>query len=208
MNRTLTVSLYAIVCCLLTVVCSCSDDEDDTPAYIVELVEAYSDGNKSITGVRLDNGQTYDLSQSIAAGKANSTYRCLCTYRNDGNGIYIYSLQPVFAQSPHPLTSYIAFPMEPVKFYSCWRTDRYLNLRVGVLTTGNGIHTFGFSVDSTYTVGDKRVACFSLLHKRPDNDDESYTEETFLSMPTAGYEDFDTLVIHVPTYDGTIEIKR
>ncbi len=208
MNRPLTVSLHVLAFCLLTAVCSCDKDEDDTPAYVVELVEAYSDGNKAITSVRLDNGQTYDVGQGIAASNANRTYRCLCTYRLDGDGIYIYSLLHVFSLEPYHFTMDLSFMMNPVKFYSCWKTDRYLNLRVGVMTSGNGTHSFLISEDTTYTVGDKQVACFTLLHARPEKDTEAYTEEAFICMPTSGYQDFDTLIINVPTYDGTVQIKK
>lgn len=193
----------------LALVVSCNDDDDVVPAYVVELGEAYSDSSKHITSIRMDNGKTYAVDQTIAASSADKTYRCLCTYAlDDDGGIDIYSLQQVFAQSPHPLASFIAFPMEPVKFYSCWKSDRYLNLKVGVMTSGVGVHTFGFSIDSVYTSGNKQVACFSLFHQRPDEDAESYTEETFLSMPTEDFADFDTLVISVPTYDGVKQIKR
>ncbi len=208
MNRTLPVSLYVVACCLLTAVCSCSKDEDETPAYVMELVEAYSNADKVIDSVRLDNGQTYGVAAGIAAGNANRTYRCLCTYSLDGDDIHIYSLQSVFTLEPFHFTIDLSFVMDPVKFYSCWKTDRYLNLRVGVLTSGNGTHVFLVNEDSTYTAGDKKVAVFSLLHSRPDKDVEAYTEEAFICVPTSDYQDCDTLTINVPTYDGTVQIKR
>ncbi len=208
MIRTLTVSLYAVACCLLTAVSSCGKDEVDTPAYVMELAEAYSNSDKLIDSIRLDNGQSYDVSQSIAASGANRTYRCLCTYWTEGDDIHILSLQNVFLRTPFPFTTDLSFVMDPVKFYSCWRTDRYLNIRVGVMTSGNGTHSFLINEDSTYTVGDKQVACFTLLHSQPSGDTEAYTQEAFICMPTGGYRDYDTLVVNVPTYDGTVQIKR
>ena len=73
-----------------------------------------------------------------------------------------------------------------------WRSGGYLNLHLGLMTTGVGTHQYAFCQDS--------VGHYSLLHLRPSNDQESYTNDVYMSMPVP--EDVDSLTFSVYTYDG------
>ncbi len=207
--RCATAILACLMMCVISLVAtSCSDEEDYVPSYVVELAEARSDEDCKIQTVRFDDGRTYNVSQDFTASLSDWTYRCLCAYRLDGESIHIYSLNSVFAQDARPLASYLTYPLDPLKFISCWKSDRYLNIKVGIMTSGDKTHAYGFSLDSISSVDDSNTAYFTLLHKCPDNDEEAYTEETFICMPISDCSDYDTLVVCIPTYDGIIKIKR
>ncbi len=208
MRRKTVILVCVTMCVISAVVAACDDDEDYVPSYVVELAEANSDEEGRIVSVRFDDGRTYNVDQDFTASLSDWTYRCLCTYSLDGESVHIYSLNSVFAQGARPLASYLTYPLDPLKFVSCWKSDRYLNIKVGVMTSGGKAHSYGFSADSVSTANGVNTAYFTLLHKRADNDDEAYTEETYVCMPLSDYSDFDSLVVCIPTYDGIIKVKR
>jgi len=188
---------------------SCKDDEEnDLPSYLVNLVEASTDSNAMITLIRLDDGNTYNVSQNVKAQHPDTTYRCICTYSIQESNIVLYELSHVFSDHPRSATSFKSHPVDPVKFISSWMSDRYFNLRIGIMTTDTDTHLFAFCEDSIVVESTCKKVYFSLLHQRPDNDAESYTKELFLSMPTAGYSDCDSLIFHINTYDGLMRITK
>lgn len=197
-----------VICSIGIVAISCSDNEQSVPSYIVELVEANSDQSGNIVSIRLDNGTTFSINQYISTNTADSTYRCICTYRKEATGIYLYSLNNVFSQNPRPSNVYKTRPLDPVKLISCWKSDRYLNIKIGVMTGEVDNHAYGFCLDSISNYNDKRIAHFTLLHERPSADTESYTRENFLSMPINRYTDCDSIAISIPTYNGMAQIIR
>lgn len=196
---TILATLFVSMVCLV----SCDDDEHSQPSYIKSLVEVNTDASSNVKSIRTDDGTTYSVHQAISADKADTTYRCLATYTLSTSGITLYSTSPVFSAHPKPTSKYQSTPLDPVKFVSAWRSDRYVNLRIDILTTGVDNHAYGFAHDSTTIAADgKQTACFTLLHQRPKTDAESYTENVFLSMPLSHYSECDSFAINIMTYEG------
>ncbi|MBQ9175505.1 MAG: NigD-like N-terminal domain-containing protein [Bacteroidaceae bacterium] len=194
----LTTMLVSMVCLM-----SCNDDEDTLPSYITSLVEVNTDAASNVKSIRTDDGNTYSIHQTISANTADTTYRCLATYTLATQGVTLYSISPVFSAHPKPIADYRSTPRDPVKFVSAWRTDRYVNLRIDILTTGADKHAYGFAYDGTTTAPDgKHTACFILLHRRPEADAESYTENVFLSIPLSHYTECDSFAVSITTYEG------
>lgn len=197
-------TLFVSMACLV----SCSDDDDTLPAYITSLVEINTDAGSNVKSIRTDDGTTYPIHQAISANTADTTYRCLATYTLGTSGITLYSLSPVFSAHPKPTADYQSIPRDPVTFVSAWRTDRYVNLRIDILTTGADHHAYGFAHDSTTIAADgKQTACITLLHQRPKADAESYTENVFLSIPLSHYTECDSFDVNITTYEGDKRIK-
>lgn len=189
--------------------CACSDNDNALPAYTTCLVEANANANSIISSIRTDDGTIYSIDNVISANKADTTYRCLATYVPTATGIQVYSLKAIYSAHPLPASKFRSLPHDPVKFISAWRTDRYINLRISLLTTGLGNHAFAFCADSIGTSAtNKQTAYISLLHQRPPEDAESYSEEQFLSIPRAGYQSCDSFAITIHTYDGDITIEK
>ena len=199
--------LFAAI--VLVVLAACSDKQDYIPSYAVDLVEVNTNSQSKIDNVRLDDGQVYSVHQSISASTPDTTLRCLVTYSVADANMTIYSAKEVFSKHPLPATLFKSRPTDPVRFISCWRSDRYLNIKIGVLTTGVGTHQFHFAEDSiSQNAAGKRTAHFTLLHRRPDDDAESYTDERFLSVPLANYSRCDSFAITINTYDGPLVEQR
>ena len=197
----------AFVACVLMI--ACEDDDVHYPAYVTDLIEAYTNSDGMVSNIRLDNGRTFRVSQSIKANAADSTLRCLSTYVENGEDVRLYSITHIFSAHPVKWTEVKERHDDPVKFVSAWRSDRYVNLRIGVMTTKQSGHSFAFCEDSVTTDHDgKTKAYITLLHRQPDDDAESFTEEHFLSIPRAHYEECDSFVVSMTTYDGKITIVK
>ena len=195
----------------LTLLClwGCSNDDEETmPAYKIDLVEANTDHDGKVVSVRFDNGATYTVAQEISAEKADTTYRCMCTYAIDANQkLSVYGLSHIFSARPRSRADFKTVAYDPVNLTSCWKSGGYLNLRIGLLTTDEGSHRFGFCEDSVVTRNDCRKVFFTLLHGRPEEDAESYTKDVFLSIPISDYH-CDSVCLRVQTYDGWRQLER
>ena len=193
--------------CLAVTSCS-SDDEAHMPNYIVDLVEIDTNKDTLVTVIRTDNGTTYNVTQTIVASTPDTTYRCFCSYAVSDKQLTIYSLSLIFSEFPIKAEEFKLRPTDPVKFVSCWKSGRYLNLKIGVKTTDTDYHKYAFSEDSIITKGTSKTVFFTLLHQRPDNDNESYTKDTYLSIPISSYTDCDSFAISVNTYEGLRQVIR
>lgn len=204
--------LLTNILCVAFAVCmvACSDGEDDgdvyIPPYVTDFMVASTNADGKVVTVRLDNGITYNVaSQQVDLERKDTLLRCMATYTHEkGNNFKLSSIRPVFCDKPHPATSiYVVvngkayqdvslLPRDPMKVISMWKGGGYLNLHLGVMTNGNGLHQYYFCEDS--------IGHYSLLHMRPANDGSAYTEHVYLSMSIP--EEQDSFTFTVKTYDG------
>ncbi len=202
-----------MLCGFILLSAACSDDEDYTyPSVLTELVEATTNAEKNIAFIKRDGGETLYLgNQKIAASAADSTYRCICTYEmlKDEKGkatqnVKLYKLQSIFSKFPVPHNQLKTHDHHPIQVISTWKSERYFNMYIGLLTTGAESHYMAFSQDSTVVsaLGNK-IMHVSLIHQQPKNDPESYTHKTYLSLPLYTMKDeADSLIFHANTYNG------
>lgn len=187
----------------------CSKEEDSAvPAFKMDLVEADTDHEGKVSIIRLDNGTTYNVDQEISTETSDTTYRCMCTYAVDEHQkLHVYGLNHIFSPQPRPKDSFKSVAYDPVDLTSCWKSGGYLNLRIGLRTTDNGAHRFGFCEDSVVMQGGYQKVYFTLLHGRSEEDAESYTENVFMSIPLSQYA-CDSVCLRVQTYEGWREVVR
>ena len=185
---------------------SCDDDESVYPPLISELVEAVTDERGIVAGIVTDKGVCYVPQEEIISEKPDTVLRCLCGYTIAEDGmVNVYGLKQVFSQRPIPVGEVKDESMEPVVLRSMWNSGGYINMDIGILTTGNGTHSLAFVVDSVSESSlDARTTVHTrLLHKRPLEDAESYTERLYISMPVKEYAElYDSIAVSVNTYDG------
>lgn len=199
---------WLLTLCLLTVtvLAACSDDDDRTsyPSVITELVEIHIGSDTLVSEILTDNGTVFTTSQRITAPKPDTLYRCISVYtRGADNHIDLYQLELVPSALPRTPDRFKQHPMEPVKLISTWNSSRYLNISCGILTTGMGTHSIAFCEDSITTKNGLQTVHIRLLHNRPENDAESYTQKTFISMPAFTYAGkADSIALTLNTYDG------
>ena len=194
--------------CLVWVVglAACSDDKGgDVPPYITDLLTVSTNAEGTVASVLLDNGKTYNIvSQGISSDLPDTLLRCQGIYTLENGKMTVYSLLLVFSDEAIPAESFVFvkdgeryegpeyLPRDPVKLISMWKSGGYINMHVGVLTTGNGQHRYAFCQDS--------VGHYSLVHLRPEGDAESYTEQVYLSMPLPQGDEVETFTVY--TYNG------
>ena len=197
--------IFSLWCILSVVMClsSCVDNDiNPYPSLKTDLVDVETNASGVLSKLRLDNGETYDVSsQGVKFNVADTLLRCLASYAMEESGLKLYSISNIFSHKPVPLATFLedgeyteeTLPRDPVNVVSMWKSGGYINMQLGVLTTGNVSHAYAFC--------DEGEGHYSLLHRKPLNISESYTETVFLSMPIP--EGVESLTFSVTTYDGT-----
>ena len=195
------------VACAAFCLVACSDDDEHghVPSYITDLLLVSTDGEGTLATVTLDNGKTYDVAaQQKSTNYPDTTFRCRAVYTLQDGELTLGSVVTIFAQAPSPASAFALIrngvvyygeeyiPRDPVKLISMWKAGGYINLHLGLLTSGSAVHQYAFCQDSP--------GCYSLVHLRPFGDKESYTEHVYMSMPIP--EGLDHLTFSVHTYDG------
>lgn len=202
------VLLLTMLLSLLLVSCE-KEDEYEYPSVRTELACAYTADNGCIYKIVLDDGTTYPVSLQDTRYVRNTALRCKVVFSDEIDKIDVYSLKLVRVGQIFPSSAFEIKPMEPLEFISAWRSDDFLNLNVGFMTSSDtDDHEMAFSFDSIRYSGNSKIACMSLLHVRPAHDREAYMEPTFLSMYLEGFQDYDSIQVNINTYDGMIKIVR
>lgn len=179
----------------------CMNDNNEYPSRITNFVVVETDASGILSRVTLDNGESYNIaSQSIDFGKPDTLFRCVASYAMDNSGMKVHNISNVYSNPPIPLDTFLeggyteeSLPRDPVKVVSVFKSGGYINMQLGVMTTGNSAHAYAFCEEAD--------GQYSLLHQRPVNDLETYTMTVFLSMPIP--EGVETVTFSIPTYEGT-----
>lgn len=196
------VLLSCIIASVAVCFVSCLDDKQSFPSIKTDFLVVETNSSGMLSKVRLDDGLSYDVTaQEIKFGVPDTLLRCVASYALTEQNIQLYSISHIFSSNPVPLEKFLEdgryteenLPRDPVNVISMWRSGGYINMQLGVLTTSVASHLYAFCKD-----GEGR---YSLLHQRPANDMESYTQAVFLSMPVP--EGVESLTFSVNTYEGT-----
>lgn len=193
----------------LVSVASCSDDDDGGyyPSVVTDMMLVSTDEEGMAKKVALDDGTVYDvLAQRRHVADGKSVFRVMGRYTIDNGHMTIYGMESVYCRQSYHADSirvqidgqiYMGaqyLPRDPVKLISMWKSGSFVNLYVGLMTSGLDASQFVFSEDS--------VGHYSLVHRRRAEDGEAYTKKRYLSMPVPS--DVDTLTFSVKTYDGWV----
>ena len=202
----LTATVLVVVSGLLV---GCTQGEEDSggyvPPYITDLMVVNTDFDGRLVTVVLDDGSIYDVAaQQLQTKAINEKVRCRGTYTLSEGKMELLGLAAIFSSGPVAAESFVLtvdgkeyggveyLPRDPVKVISMWKSGGYINLHLGVMTSGEGVHQYAFCKEAP--------GHYSLVHLRPLSDKESYTEQVYMSMPIpAGV---DELTFSVHTYDG------
>lgn len=184
--------------------CEKDDDGDRYPLLISDIVMLGICSDSCVNEMILDNGERLKVEERLMSNTKDTTLRCFVSYELKDRKVDIYNISRVFTQEAFPPVAFCitnpgsdanwvdGLPRYPMKVTSIWRSGDYLNMHLGLMTTGAEKHSFAFCEDS--------VGYYSLLHLRPAKDEESYTQDMYMSMPFP--EELDNLHFSVYTYDG------
>lgn len=201
MKQRLVRCFLGMVCALFLMACSKDDTGDFIPPLITDLVVMHVGADGCLESVTLDDGSTYDIrSQQLMTEMKDTVWRCKATYTLVQKKMQVYGLEQVFCTRPMKADTFRVgvngdvhdLPRDPMEVLALWKSGGFVNLALGLMTTGNGLHKYAFCEDS--------VGHYSLLHSRPQDDAESYTKDVYLSMPIP--DGLDSLTFSVYTYDG------
>lgn len=179
----------------------CDDDSDGDyyPSLLTDFVTAETDNKGIVSKVTFDDGAMYNVTkQSISSDMPDTTLRCLAIYTKEGAVYDFYQLKLVFSDEARPADQFKDRSAAPVKMVSQWKSGKYVNMHLGLMTTGNGKHGYGFCIDSVVS----KTTYVSLLHKRPEGDAESYTQDIYMSLPLTMAT--DSVCFSINTYDGMV----
>lgn len=206
-KRMLTILILALPFVFL----SCEEDDDDAmPPLKMEFVEVFTDSKAVVDHIMTDGGERLVPSSTITATKGDTVYRCVCQYAIEDGKCKVYGLKTVFSKKPIRMTDTDTLGTDPFRMGSVWKSARYVNLSLGLLTTGQGSHAYAFYEDTvmTDTQGITTAYC-TLSHRRKGVDPESYTENVYLSMPVYEYVEsaIDSVAVTISTYSGPKQFK-
>ena len=197
-RRTLYI-ISAIVLAFCFAGCDDDSDGDYYPSLLTDFVTAETDNNGNVSEVTFDDGAMYNVTkQSISSEMPDTILRCLAIYTKEDGVCDFYQLKLVFSDEALPADKFKERVTDPVKMVSQWKGRGYVNMHLGVMTTGNGEHGYGFCIDSVVS----KTTYVSLLHKRPEGDAESYTQVVYMSLPLTM--ETDSVCLSVNTYDGIV----
>jgi hypothetical protein len=190
-----------VLAALLIYACSDNDDNSDYPSLLTELVDAHTGGNARVSSIITDNGTTYYPTSSISTSTADTTFRCLCSFsisEEDSSKVNVYNIAQIFSQKAVDASKIKDTSSDPVNIVSVWKSKRYINTTIGILTNDEGSHKYAFCIDSISC----RTAYIRLIHHKPDEDRESYTKKVNLSLPLYNLKDIDNVEYSIQAYDS------
>lgn len=190
--------LVSLLCILFACMTGCSDEPEDYPPIVSDLLLVRTDALGRCQAAVLDDGSVYPLvSQDLWTDKRDTLVRCQASYTIENGKLNFYGLTEVFASRPYPADFILqlgdgVLPRDPMKVVSMWKSGGYINMHLSLMTAGQKGHSYAFCEDST--------GCYSLLHSRPSDDAEAYSKNVYFSMPIP--QGVDTVSFSVHTYDG------
>lgn len=190
----------------LPLLCACGAEEDALPAYVQSLAELAVDADGRATALTPDDGETRPLVNPPVGLKSDSTYRILALYTEEDAGIRLTDYAQVLATK---ITEYdpSLVRTDAVDVTACWQTGNYINLRLSLRATAEGLHYFGcHRTDITPNADGSRTLHALLIHSR-NNDPLHFPREAYLSIPLRPLDEQlragrDSVCLTVRTFDG------
>lgn len=179
---------FSALLLLCTLLSACSD-ESDRPLQNYEqgLVEALSRGDKTISQIVLDNGDTLAVTNRIMVAQPASTIRAYALYVRANKTVELTRLSPVLTCSVQQMPDTV-LRTDALLLRSMWLSHRYLNFFVS-LPTGPamrshylGIVDKGLSENGAHT----QTLNLQLFHYQ-NGDGKAYYRDTYFSCRLDSY---------------------
>lgn len=176
----LTLTLLALI------ICSCSDNESWADNYITNMAEVDTDSKGLGITMRLDNGQSYTLTNAPRLERPDTTYRCVCLYTTDGTKATLTDYAKAFSTKPITDTSDLEIKTDPCQTQGVWVSGGYLNARL-LMQGKDQTHIVKF-IDRGITTNPNGSRTLSILLYHDQNGDmEAFTRTAYISCPIKEY---------------------
>ena len=209
-------SIPGLIACLLTLLCSCEQADDDYryPSVVTDYTCLMTNWKGEIEYMRLDNGRSYLVNFTDdyieAHGKepiyeADTLYRAVSVYElaavSGDTVAHIYSIGNILCSIPTALPQGEKLYQDPVYLQSIWLSGGYLNFIIEVKAL-NGKHNIGYVDTTPEEMHGKEVTFYHHVV----SDVEAYRQKLYGSIPLdASLQQGDTLRFVVNTYDEGIK---
>ena len=173
---------FSALILLCTLLSACSDDEGRAlQNYEQGLVEAMSRGDKTVSQIVLDNGDTLSVTNRVMAAQPDSAFRAYALYVRTNKTVELTRLSPVLTCSIQQIPDTV-LRTDALLLRSIWLGGRYLNFFVA-LPTGPakrshylGVVDKGFSENGAHT----QTLNLQLFHFQ-NGDGKAYYRDTYFS---------------------------
>lgn len=190
----------------LPLLCACGEEEAAAPPYIENLAELAAGPDGRALTLTPDGDAPRALLNPPGGLKADSTYRVLALYTEEGEAIRLTDYAQVLAAR---VGKYAAETVrtDAVTVMACWQSGGYINLRLSLRATNRGVHLFGFHQTDYVRNADGSRTLHALLLHNQNNDPLHYAREAYLSLPLRPLGDLlqagrDSICLTVHTFDG------
>lgn len=201
---------FSLMLSVLALLPSCGDEETPLAPYREDLLEVCTDADGFASQLLRDDGTCLAVANRVGGLPADTSYRVMALYTEEGESARLVSLAQVLAPLPQ---TYLhgASMADPVGVEAVWSGGGYINLRLA-LKTGGLPHTFGFDHRGIEAgAAGSRMLHLTLLHDQ-GIDPLYYTRTTYVACPlhpyaadlTAGR---DSITLTIPTDDGALAWK-
>lgn len=170
----------------------CQDDEAPWKPYSEELCELHTDHEGNATSITTDSGNTLKINSISQKFTPDSIYRAIAIINHNDDAPEAHLLQ--FVSAPKSLPNIAANAgKDAVRLLSCWRTERYVNLRIAIPCSEIQRHAIGFADDgiirTIVTAGkpNRKTRRIRLLHY-VDDDRQDFYQESIISCPVYDFE--------------------
>lgn len=215
---------FILMAMLTTMLAACSDDEHSPyQMLIAEMADVYTgerQGNDVfITSALTDKDVRLTFAPQRKASWAttpDSVYRALVYYNNvetadpaAPKSVEVLGITPALYLRPHSRKDAKDWydEQDGVRLTAAWRTERYVNILIDVMTgvADNRTQVFGL-VDEGISSADNTIHLFRLCHNQ-NGVPTAYSQPTYLSIPVKGIPSSHTICVRIPTFDGVREVK-
>ena len=200
-----------ILCLIAAMACgtACQDEDTAWDAYEKQLCEVRTDADGQPHEVNLDDGTSTTTALKADGLTPDSVYRAMAVFtrKNDGNTL-IHALENVMA--PYAKENVRSdYGHDAVIPLSCWRSAKYVNLRIAIERSYGHTHNLGFAHEGIRTTPGKKL--YKTLEIRLLHDDQEdrkdYRQEIIIICPTGIYSNLlqhgrDSVRMTLPTEKG------
>lgn len=139
-------TLFTTLLALALAATGCQDETETWEPYSEELCEIQTGTDGNAVDITTDSGRKLQAGSLQQTLTPDSLYRAMAVIIENENGPQLYGLQ--FLAAPPPMQHVAADKgTKAVRLLTCWRTKRYVNLRIGLPSSIESAHIMGFADD-------------------------------------------------------------
>lgn len=186
-------ALFSALIAIALLTTGCQDDAEIWEAYSEELCEIRTGADGKAASITTDSGRELQASSLKQPLTPDTLYRAMAVIIENDNGPQLYGIQFLAALPPTPNVA-ADKDTKAVRLLTCWRTKRYVNLRVGLPSCTESAHVIGFADDGFRYHAPINGKPFRKTKKlrflyNSNIDQKDFYEEHIISCPVYGFDE-------------------